>query len=76
MSSIDRARSRFGIGKAIRLTGTVLTAATLAACAQSSVVTDKIRVACRQPVDRDKSRAEVIRCSQHSDGDRSGHRKT
>ncbi len=40
MSSINRARSRFG-AKAIRLTGTVLTAATLAACAQSSVVTDK-----------------------------------
>jgi rare lipoprotein A len=41
MSSIDRARSRFGAGKAIGLTGTVLTAAMLAACARSSVVTDK-----------------------------------
>lgn len=41
MSSIDCARSRFGAGKAMRLAGTVLAAATLAACAQSSVVTDK-----------------------------------
>jgi rare lipoprotein A len=41
MSSINRARSRFGAGKAIRLTCTVLTAAMLAACARSSVVTDK-----------------------------------
>jgi rare lipoprotein A len=41
VSSIERCRSCFGVGKALRLTGTALTAATLAACAQSSVVTDK-----------------------------------
>ena len=41
MSAIDRCRSSSGVGKALRLTGTALTAAMLAACAQSSVVTDK-----------------------------------
>jgi rare lipoprotein A len=41
MSSVERCRSRFGVGKALRLTGTALTAATLAACAQSSVIPDK-----------------------------------
>jgi rare lipoprotein A len=35
MSSISR--QRFGVGEAVRVTGIVLTAATLAACAQSSV---------------------------------------
>jgi rare lipoprotein A len=41
MSSIERARAPFAAGKFMRLTGTLLAAATLAACAQSSVVTDK-----------------------------------
>jgi rare lipoprotein A len=41
MSSIERARAPFAAGKFMRLTGTLLAAAMLAACAQSSVVTDK-----------------------------------
>ena len=41
MSSINPVRRRFCFSKALRLTGAVATAMMLAACAQSSVVTDK-----------------------------------
>lgn len=41
MFSIDRSRRHFGFDDAVRLTGVALTAAALAGCAQSVVVTDK-----------------------------------
>jgi rare lipoprotein A len=41
VSSIDRARAPSATSKFIRVTGALLAAATLAACAQSSVVSDR-----------------------------------